>query len=454
MIQEQLRQAYDKVTEYLLEIPKFSGKHTMEETRKFYEFLGEPCKNKRIIHVAGTNGKGSVCAYLRHILQAAGYSTATFVSPHLVSVRERFLFDNEMVSVEAYVQAYATVHEQVRMFSEMVCELSCPEAANESGCTYHPSFFEFLFFMFLMMEETQNADFVILETGLGGRLDATNIMPEKELCIITEIGLDHMEYLGETIAQIAGEKAGIMRQGTPLVYAADKREAADVIREQAEKMQVSAYPVGSCDFKIERITDKNIAFSFHSVYYNSISVMLQTVALYQTENAALALRAIDILNRKGMGITETQIQQGIYQTHWAGRMEEILPRVYVDGAHNEDGIRAFLASVRAAGNEECTLLFAVVQDKRYDEMIHMIARSGLFQKIVITTTGGSRGTDPQEILAIVQKYHRGECSYYGSAEEAFDACMEGRKEEERLYIAGSLYLVGQIKAYIGRNSDD
>lgn len=439
MTQEQLRKAYDKATAYLLEIPKFSGKHTMEETRKFYEFLGEPCKEKRIIHVAGTNGKGSVCAYLRHILQEAGYSTAAFVSPHLVSVRERFLYGNEMVSMEAYVQAYNIVREQVRNFSEK---------------GYHPSFFEFLFFMFLMMEETRKADFMILETGLGGRLDATNIMPEKELCIITEIGLDHTEYLGETIAQIAAEKAGIMRIGTPLVYAADKREAADVIQERAEKMQVPAYPVGSCDFKIERITDKNIAFSFHSVYYNSIGVMLQTVALYQTENAALALRAVDVLNRKGLGITEAQIQHGIYQTHWAGRMEEILPRVYVDGAHNEDGIRAFLTSVRAAGNAECTLLFAVVQDKRYDEMIHMIARSGLFQKIVITTTGGSRGTDPQEILAIVQKYHTGECSYYGSAEEAFDACIEGRKEEERLYIAGSLYLVGQIKAYIGRNSDD
>lgn len=438
MEQEQIRQAYKKATEYILNIPKFSGKHTMEETRAFYQILGEPCRDKRIIHVAGTNGKGSVCSYLRNVLEEAGYHTAVFVSPHLVSIRERFLFDGEMVSREGFLQAYDAVYQRLQQ--------------QPDG--YHPSFFEYLFFMFLMMEQTRNADYVILETGLGGRLDATNIVPEKALCIITEIGLDHTEYLGETVAQIAGEKAGIMRTGTSLVYAADKKESADVIGAEAEKLQVPAYPVGSCDFKIERITDKNIAFSFHSVYYKNISVMLQTVALYQVENASLALRALDVLNDQGAGITREQMLRGMYKTHWAGRMEEILPEVFVDGAHNEDGIRAFLTSVREAGKKNCTLLFAVVQDKRYEEMIRMFAESGLFRKVIITTTGGSRGTNPREMLSVLKRYHRGECNYYESAEEAFDACVGSRKEEERIYIAGSLYLAGQIKAYIGRNSDD
>lgn len=454
MAQEQIKQAYKKATEYILEIPKFSGKHTMEETRAFYEFLGEPCRNKRIIHVAGTNGKGSVCSYLRNVLEEAGYCTAVFVSPHLVSIRERFLFDGEMVSREGFMRAYEAVYQRVHEFQKAVAQEGGQMTERAQIKSYHPSFFEYLFFMFLLMEQTKEADYVILETGLGGRLDATNIMPEKALCVITEIGLDHTEYLGETITQIAAEKAGIMRKGTPIVYASDKGESADVIKAQAEKLQVPAYPVGSRDFKIERITDKNIAFSFHSVYYKFISVMLQTVALYQVENASLALRAIDVLNRQGADITGEQILRGMHRTHWAGRMEEILPEVFVDGAHNEDGIRAFLASVREADKEKCTLVFAVVQDKHYEAMIRMIAESGLFQNVIITTTGGSRGTDPQEILALMQKYHTGKCSYYESAEEAFDACMDGRREEERIYIAGSLYLVGQIKAYIGRNSDD
>lgn len=453
-------QAYRAATEYILNIPKFSGKHTMEETRAFYEFLGEPCRNQRIIHVAGTNGKGSVCAYLRNVLEEAGYHTAAFISPHLVSVRERFLFDKDMVSKAEFIQAYDEVRRQVQAFEER-CK------------GYHPSFFEFLFFMFLMMQKTGKADYIILETGLGGRLDATNVMPEKTLCIITEIGLDHTEYLGDTVRQIAGEKAGILRTATPVVYAADKQESAEVIKEQAKAQKAMAYPVGRRDFKIERIQDKNIAFSFHSVYYNSISVILRTTALYQVENASLALRALDVLNLQGAGILEDQIVRGMQKTYWEGRMEEVFPDVYIDGAHNEDGIRAFLASVRQlsvcetetdrkSGAESDkkqpeyhnSLLFAVVQDKRYDEMLRMIAESGLFHKISITTTGGSRGTDPREMLSILQQYHRGECNYYESAEEAFDACIGSKKEGERIYIAGSLYLAGQIKAYIGRNSDD
>ena len=131
MEQEQIRQAYKKATEYILDIPKFSGKHTMEETRAFYQILGEPCRDKRIIHVAGTNGKGSVCSYLRNVLEEAGYHTAVFVSPHLVSIRERFLFDGEMVSREGFLQAYDAVYQRLQQ--------------QPDG--YHPSFFEYLFFI-------------------------------------------------------------------------------------------------------------------------------------------------------------------------------------------------------------------------------------------------------------------------------------------------------------------
>lgn len=447
MRMNRIDEEYQKACEYILDIPKFSGKHTMEETRAFYEYLGEPCRTKRIIHVAGTNGKGSVCMYLRSVLEVAGYHTAVFVSPHLVSIRERFLFDGVMAEREAFLEAYEQVRQQVLEF-------------ERKHADYHPSFFEFLFFMFVMMKQTQEADYVILETGLGGRLDATNCMPEKMLGIITEIGLDHTEYLGNTVEQIAGEKAGILRAHVPVVYAKRPEAAAGVIKERAKELEAPAYSVGNCDFKIEQIRDKSIAFSFHSVYYNSISVLLHTTAVYQVENAALALRALDILKEAGAMLSKEHILQGMQCMHWEGRMEEVLPEVYIDGAHNEDGIRAFLESVRSMSesgkrkNIRNHLLFAVVQDKHYEQMIRMIAQSGLFERITITTTGGSRGTDPEAILSLVKKYYRGECNCYESAEEAFDACIRGRRDRERIYIAGSLYLAGQMKAHIGRNSDD
>lgn len=439
MNQEQTVQAYKSATEYILEIPKFCGKHTTEETRAFYEFLGEPCRYKQIIHVAGTNGKGSVCTYLRTILEEAGHHTAVFVSPHLVSIRERFLFDGEKVSREAFLQAFQIVQDKLAQY----------------GSDYHPSFFEYLFFMFLVMEQTKEADYIVLETGLGGRLDATNIMPQKLLCVITKIGFDHMEYLGDTVAQIAAEKAGIIQKGVPVVFAADKVISEKVIEQRAKELEAPAYPVRMCDVKIEGIRDKNIAFSFHSVYYNFVSVNLATTALYQVENASLVLRAVEVLNQLGHGITLAQIQRGLQRAHWAGRMEEILPDVYVDGAHNEDGVQAFLQTVREQRKgQENHLLFAVVQDKQCEAMLKLIAQSGLFEKITITKAGGSRATSPKELLGVLRKYYSGECNFDESPEHAFDRLLADQKEDVRLYIAGSLYLAGQIKAHIGRNSDD
>lgn len=455
----ELYEAYRRAAEYIDGIPKFSGKHSMEETGAFFRFLGEPCREQRIIHVAGTNGKGSVCAFLRNILEEAGYHTAVFISPHLVSVRERFLFDGEMVSREEFLRAYQAVADRIGAFREKGNGYtrdhgSCGEGQMELS-DYHPSFFEFLFFMFLMMERTQRADFVILETGLGGRLDATNVMPDKLLCIITEIGLDHMEYLGDTKDRIAAEKAGIMREGVPVIYASGQEVSADVIEERARRLHAPAYAVKSCDVKIEGIRDKNIAFSFHSVYYNFINLILTTTALYQVENASLALRAADILNQKGYKITMEQIQKGVRKTHWEGRMEEILPGVYVDGAHNEDGIRAFLETVNEIGRKKKNhLLFAVVQDKQYESMIRMIAQSGLFEQITITKAGGSRGADPEQLLCILHKYYKGEYDFDESAEHAFDKCVTDRQENGLVFAAGSLYLTGRIKAHLWRNSDD
>ena len=437
---------YRQAVSYIEEIPKFTKKHTLEEVKRFYRFIGSPCADRQIIHVAGTNGKGSVCAYLRNLLEETGHHTAVFVSPHLVSVRERFLFDGKAASREKFLQAFERVYESVCAYREL-----CQKKKKK---TYHPAYFEYLFFMFLVMEETMAADRIILETGLGGRLDATNIMPEKLLCIITRIGFDHTEYLGNTLQEIALEKAGILRPNVPLIYADAPSEAAEAIKNRADGMHVPAFPVGSCDFKFEEIRDKNIAFSFQSVYYNFISLHLPTTALYQTQNAALALRAAELLDM-GETLTPERMERALLRTCWEGRMEEVLPDVYIDGAHNEDGIRVFLESVayfdKAGSNH---LVFAVVNDKRYEEMLRLIAGSDLFASITITQTGGKRATDPEALLAILKTCYGGDCVYVPEAEAAFDHCLKVKGKKDRVFAAGSLYLAGQLKAHIGRHSDD
>ncbi|MCM1538252.1 MAG: Mur ligase family protein [bacterium] len=466
---------YQEATAYLLSVPKFTGKHTMEDTRRFYQFMGSPCADARIIHVAGTNGKGSVCTYLRSMLERCAHHTALFVSPHLVTMRERFLFDGKPVSEEAFCASFAAVAEALCAYQGRKDAVSLETLR---GLSYHPSFFEMLFFMFLQCRETAKADDVILETGLGGRLDATNCMPKKALCVITRIALDHTEYLGDTTAQIAREKAGIFRQGTPVVSLYSDKESKEVIEACAKEWNAPLVFVDSRDFKIEGITNKSIAFSFQSVYYNSISLSLATTACYQAENAALALRALEVLSQgaawkkknaaeqeaaagaeEAFGLAahpaERELREGLAAARWEGRMEEVLPEVYLDGAHNEDGIRALLHTVRRTGQDRVNvLILAIVADKRYERMAELIARSGLFLRVYVTSAGGERALAQEALAGALISYGQRNCMVYEQPEQAFSCCLAERKDTERVFAAGSLYLIGRIKAYLGRNSDD
>ena len=177
-------------------------KNSLEDVRRFLDYLGNPDRDRPAIHVAGTNGKGSVCAFLTSILGEAGYSTGTFISPHLVEVRERFLINGEMVDQESFEGAFETVLKASR------------KLADQGLC--HPTFFEFLFYMAMVLFRMHDVDVMILETGMGGRLDTTNVLERPAACVITSISMDHTRYLGDTLAKIAGEKAGIIKTGVPL----------------------------------------------------------------------------------------------------------------------------------------------------------------------------------------------------------------------------------------------
>ncbi|MBR6477808.1 MAG: bifunctional folylpolyglutamate synthase/dihydrofolate synthase, partial [Lachnospiraceae bacterium] len=363
----------------------------MDDTKAFLRRLGSPDKGFKIIHVAGTNGKGSVCAYLRYVLEEAGYGVCAFTSPHLVDVRERFLIRGEMVSKEEFLKAFLEVYDMIPW--EM---LSKEEEFNEEGKLpegfYHPTFFEYLFFMAMLLFRDAKPDYVILETGLGGRLDATNSVSRKELSVITRISLDHMEYLGDTTEKIAGEKAGIIAKDAPVIYFDDDKKISAVFDKTAEKIGAKACPVSKKDYALVKFQNKNIDFSLSTSYYNDINVTLHTAALYQMENAALAVRAIEELDQ-GRTISADQIRDGLAKTFWPGRMEEVLPNVFVDGAHNEDGVRAFLESVRADGWQgERILVFSAVKDKQYEKMLGEILDSGLFAELYLVPIHSGRAT--------------------------------------------------------------
>ncbi len=433
---------YEEAERYINSIPRFTGKNSMEDTVRFLEHLGSPAQHCRIIHVAGTNGKGSVCAYLCSVFREAGISAGMFISPHLVSMRERLVADGVIATEEEFLQAFTAVQEKLSALpSELVQE------------SYHPSFFEFLFFMAMVFFEKKGVEYVVLETGLGGRLDATNSVQRKDMCVITSIGYDHTEYLGETLWEIAGEKAGILRPGVPVVYSAGQKEAARRIEECAAGVGAETVPLPEHAIKEIKIQHKTIDFSLHLNYYDYIGFTVSMPAVYQAENAALAVTA---LVRLGDGrITVPVMQEGIRKTAWEGRMEEILPSVFLDGAHNIDGIRAFLETVRlhpCKGKRK--LLYSVVRDKKYQAVTEAVALSGLFHEIGVVALKDERAL-PLTILEDSYRQYTGFiCRAYDDLDSAFRELVQEKDDEDMVYIVGSLYLAGEIKALLRRPRHD
>lgn len=423
--------------DYLEQIPLWTRKkNTMEQVGDFLRELGSPERRLKIIHVAGTNGKGSVCADLTAILMEAGYQVGTFVSPHLIDVKERFLWNGSPVEEKSFEESF----EKVRAVTERMV------AAGYS----HPTFFEFVFLMAMVLYGRLQPDYVILETGLGGRLDTTNVIANPIACIITSISLDHTMYLGDTIPQIAGEKAGIIKPHIPVIYDDNQPEASAVIAAKADELYAPAYAVGEADS------------------YGQVSF----AAPYQAMNAALAVQALEVL--KVPGVDADVCRRGLSKVHWQGRMEQVGKNLWLDGAHNPGGIRAFIRAVKAQPGEEesrseagvqahgmrgeagsgdgkagqLQLVFAAVSDKDYGEMIGMLCRELPVSRVTVAQVDSARATDRNILM---EQFRRAGCPVveaYESAAEAMDAALQAKGEEDRLYVVGSLYLIGEIKGYL------
>lgn len=431
--------SYEEAVDYILDVPRFTKKNVPEDTERFFDFLGRPGERAKIVHVAGTNGKGSVCAFVTSVLERAGISTGLFSSPHLVDIRERFRLNGEMISREAFASCLNRVMDSLELFR-----------AETGKAEYHPTFFELLFFMGMLWFSDQKAEAIVLETGMGGRLDATNVVRRPAVCVITRIGLDHMEYLGDTKEKIAAEKAGIIKPRVPVVFWDEDPSVSRVIVEKAKKIDAETIPVSEEEVGFFNFKNKTVDFSMRSGYYEYIRVCLHTPAVYQRQNAALAVRALEVLNGKLMQepeaakrITREAIEEGLSAAHWSGRMEEVRPGVLIDGAHNEDGVHAFLESVRHDGCEgRRSLLFSVVSDKRAGRMAEQILESGLFSRIVAAPMKSGRSLTREQLDEIWM----GQAELYDSPEKAFDTLIREKGKKDMVYAAGSLYLAGQLLA--------
>ena len=443
-----LRMRFEETAEeYLSRIPMWAKKkNSLEVIRTFLKEMGEPDETMRIIHVAGTNGKGSVCAFLQSVFLSAGYKVGTFTSPHLIDIRERFCVNGEMASESAFTDSYRTVR-------------SLSERMSEQGYC-HPSYFEFLFYMAMDLFQKSGVDLVILEVGLGGRLDTTNVIRHPLVSVITSVSLDHTEYLGDTIEKIASEKAGIIKKNVPVVFDANDQIVSDVIRKRALEQDAPHFETDRHCYQITGSENNGFQVEMKGIKRDVYQVMIPSPARYQVMNALLALRAVEVSGLLGdmrLNKAREQIRTGFLKMRWPARMEEVQPDVFLDGAHNPGGMEEFVktgSELCADRKKRANLLFSAVSDKNYHEMIRLIAASLPLDEVAVTHIDSDRGIKTETALHEFEEVTHCEITGYQNTEDALLSMLHKQDEDHLLFCVGSLYLMGEIKAVLRRIKHD
>lgn len=434
---------YESAAAYIAELPRFTKKHSLEHTEEFLRRLGNPAVDRKIIHVAGTNGKGSVCAFLQAVLKAEGAQVGFFTSPHLISVNERIRRNNIPISDEMFLEVFGQV-------------LPAAKEMEEEG-RGHPSYFEFLFGMGMKAFSKMDVEYIILETGLGGRLDATNAVKRPLLSVITSVSLDHTEILGDTIAQIAREKAGIIKPGVPVFYDGSNKEASEVIRSTALERGAPCREISNHAFEIREVTRKYIAFSRRNAYDKYVTYKVPICGCYQAMNAEIALEAAEyLLGERGIhgeeSFREKRRQEAIASVRWEGRMEQAAPHLIVDGAHNPGAVEAFAESVKALGGKGqgggIVIVFSAVSDKQYEQMIECLCRNLDVKAYVVTEIEDVRRVPAEELCRVFRKYTNQTVVCETDIGEALRRAEMLRDGEGDIYCLGSLYLVGMVKKWL------
>lgn len=428
---------YEKAVAYIDEIPMFTKKHTLDHTKEFLRRLGNPEQGQKIIHVAGTNGKGSVCAYMQAMMMAEEKRVGFFTSPHLVRVNERIQLNGQQIDDDTFLKVFCKVKDVV-------------DEMGEQGIA-HPSYFEYLFGMAMLAFAELDPDYIIMETGLGGRLDATNAVEHPLITIITSISLDHTQYLGDTIPGIAMEKAGIIKEGAFLVYDGNSKEASEVIKKQAEKLHVACREISKDAVRIHEITGKHIAFSRVNAYDDNVLWTLSSSGVYQTVNASIAIAAMEKLHEGELSPDlYCKWRKAVSEVTWEGRMEEVLPNVFIDGAHNPGAIEAFCESMEMLRLQEKekelpVIMFSAVADKKYDDMIAMLCKRIPAKAYVLTEIEDARRVPLMQLKEVFEKHTDRPVYAVQDVRKAWGKALSEKSDNGKMYCLGSLYLVGLIK---------
>ena len=380
------------------------------------DLLGNPEKTYPIIHVTGTNGKGSTIAFMRELFVAHGKKVGTFTSPHIISIHDRICINGQPIAGEDFVRIANQVKEMEKTLLETHDQLS---------------FFELLTLIALLYFKEQRVDLVLLEVGIGGLLDTTNVVT-GEIAVITSIGLDHQETLGDSLEEIAEQKAGIFKSGKKAVIAKFDPEAELVCQSKARELDVDLYQAGQ-DFTLK---DSN--FSSRLASFSRLEIGLE--GTYQQENAALALQTFLLfMASREEGVEEELVRQALKETYWAGRLERIRPQIYLDGAHNLPALTRLVEFLQEKIQQgyQVRILFGALKRKDYQGMLGYLSEQLPQVELKVTGFDYQGSLDEKDVAG----YHL--ISSYGDFIREFE---EKANDQDLLFVTGSLYFISEVRA--------
>ena len=427
---------YTEALDYIYDLTKYGIKLGLENIKYLLFLLGDPHKKLKIIHIAGTNGKGSTCSLISSILQSDGYKVGLYTSPHLVDFTERIKINDKSIN-----------REKVSELLERI-KPSIEKVANTPSYG-HPTFFEVITSMAFLYFFEEQIDFLVLEAGLGGRLDATNIC-EPLISVITHIDYDHMDKLGNSLKEIAREKGGIIKSGGIVISSRQYNEASKEIEKIANEKNSLIYSTGKeINYKIVKSDIKGVIFNLKGIYHNYKNLHTPLLGRHQADNATTAITTIEALKIKGINISEKAIRDGLGKVKWTGRLEIIRnkPTLVLDGAHNPSGVRVARDALKEIFSyQRLILVLAIFADKDYKKMIQILAPDA--DLIIATKAKNPRAASPQTIAKEAAQYmSQDKIIVTEDIPQAIKCALSNSKEDDLICITGSLYTVGEAKGY-------
>jgi dihydrofolate synthase/folylpolyglutamate synthase len=431
---------YEQAIDFIHSTYKFGTKLGLENIKRLCELLGNPQESYKIIHVAGTNGKGSTCNMLHDVLVASGYRVGLFISPYLEEFTERIQIDKVQIDRESLARIASLVKNKV--------EVMVAEGYN------HPTEFEIVTAIGFEYFREQKIDFLVLEVGMGGRFDATNIVKDTLVSVITSISYDHMQYLGNTLEEIAFEKAGIIKENSKVVIYPQEENIVNVIKNQAKTKNTEVF-----------LTDKNNTVKTYSDLtgqsfrylktdvFKLDKITIRLLGEHQIYNALTVLCVLEILKKEGYNITEESVKKGLGDCTFAGRFEVLKtnPTIIIDGGHNINGIEYFSKAVKEYFKEKKIILFyGMLKDKNPEDVIPYLLP--LCKEIYTLTPDNPRAMSSEELANLIKKHSGINVTPLYNYSEIPEVLNKFGSDEVIIFV-GSLYMIGEVRTLLMKNAE-